>query len=96
MSNNQPDLVLDGRKLTSLSAFFREFRTIPGVPDWMGENLDALNDVLTGELPPLTIEWHHMAISRNRWAEEWEFETLVEILSSNAKWGLTFIAKEGG
>jgi RNAse (barnase) inhibitor barstar len=62
------EYVLDGRKITSLEAFYDQVSSvlIPGA-DW-GRNLDAFNDILRGGFgtPPegFVLRWTHSATSR--------------------------------
>ena len=41
-------VILDGRKLTDMNAFHREFELAFGLPDFYGRNISALIDCLSG------------------------------------------------
>jgi len=50
--------ILDGSKLKTIKDFHTEIRFILGLPDYYGENLDALWDCLTGWIQtPITLIW---------------------------------------
>lgn len=61
---------IDGRKITSVSDFYREIGTaVNGPGGYFGRNLDALADCLRGgfgtpEGRPFAFEWQHSALSR--------------------------------
>lgn len=57
--------VLDGRNLRSLDDVHDSLARGLGFPAYYGRNLDALRDVLIGDLPgPATIVWRDVAESR--------------------------------
>ncbi|WP_126424888.1 barstar family protein [Brevibacillus marinus] len=57
-------VTLDGRQFDNLEQFHRLLRDKLNLPDYYGNNLDALWDCLTGWVEmPLTIEWLNFQIS---------------------------------
>ena len=62
------EYVLDGRRITSLEAFYDEVSStlIPGA--WWGENLDAFDDILRGGFGTpedgFVIRWQHSNVSK--------------------------------
>lgn len=76
--------ILDGNTLDSLAAVHEALARDLGFPAHYGGNLDALWDVLTGDLPgPAEISWRNAAISRERFGEG--FERLARVLREAAK-----------
>jgi RNAse (barnase) inhibitor barstar len=71
-STESPPVVyqIDGRKIKSLSDFYREIGTaVNGAGGYFGRNLDALADCLRGgfgtpEQRPYEFEWQHSAVSQ--------------------------------
>jgi RNAse (barnase) inhibitor barstar len=62
------EIILDGRRVVSLEAFFEEFDRVALSTEYWGRNLDAFNDVLRGGFgtPPegFTLRWADSAASR--------------------------------
>ncbi|MED2941804.1 barstar family protein [Bacillus swezeyi] len=58
-------VILNGESILSISDLHKELKKQLGLPDYYGENLDALWDCLTGWVNmPLVIEWKHVEKSR--------------------------------
>ncbi|MEC1552869.1 barstar family protein [Bacillus haynesii] len=58
-------VILYGEKITSVSDLHKELKEQLELPDYYGENLDALWDCLTGWVDmPLLIEWKNVEKSR--------------------------------
>ena len=56
--------VIQGRRLRSLPDLYATMSRQLGFPDHFGNNLDALYDVLTGDIPgPVEIVWRDHALS---------------------------------
>nr|WP_313780584.1 barstar family protein [Paenibacillus larvae] len=54
------DILLDGRKIGNLGQLHTVLKEALELPDYYGNNLDALWDCLTGYVAmPLTIRWVH-------------------------------------
>ncbi len=76
--------VLDGRRISTRGGFYDELARQAPLPAHFGRNLDALWDVLTGELPgPLEIVWEHASASRRAMGAE-EHDRLVKLLRDAA------------
>jgi ribonuclease inhibitor len=59
------ELILEGSKLKTIEDFHNEIKSILGLPDHYGNNLDALSDCLTGWVEtPLTLVWKDFEISK--------------------------------
>ncbi|EWH20106.1 barstar family protein [Bacillus haynesii] len=59
-------VILYGEKITSVSDLHKALKEQLELPDYYGENLDALWDCLTGWVSmPLLIEWKNVEKSRN-------------------------------
>ncbi len=57
--------VIDGRKVKTREQFHATVKRALSLPEHYGANLDALWDVLTGDVPrPVSIEWTYSDISR--------------------------------
>ena len=57
-------IILDGKDFTSKEKLHKILKDKLGLPDYYGENLDALWDCLTGWIDlPLTIEFHNFSES---------------------------------
>jgi len=58
-------VVIEGAALTSLDEAYSALARALPLPDHFGDNLDALFDSLTGDVPgPLDIEWRDSAAAR--------------------------------
>jgi len=52
-------VIIDGRKITDKKMLHAYLKEQCGFPDYYGNNLDALYDVLTGRSEPLEIKVEH-------------------------------------
>lgn len=53
--------VIDFESITNMDDFYEQLKEIIALPEYFGDNLDALNDVITGDLPlPLSIKFVNM------------------------------------
>ena len=60
-------IVIDGNQITSKEDLHKILKRELELPDYYGNNLDALFDCLTGWVDlPLTIEWKNYSGSKNR------------------------------
>jgi len=58
-------IILDGSKITSKKILHNMLKTELKLPDYYGENLDALWDVLSEEMEdPLVIIWQDFSVSK--------------------------------
>ncbi|AHD05695.1 barnase inhibitor [Paenibacillus larvae subsp. pulvifaciens] len=61
------DILLDGRKIGNLGQLHTVLKEALELPDYYGNNLDALWDCLTGYVAmPLTIRWVHFQESEKK------------------------------
>ncbi len=59
------EVVLDGKQIRNQHEFHQVLREKLGLPDYYGDNLDALWDCLTGWVEtPLTIVWKDFHVSQ--------------------------------
>jgi ribonuclease inhibitor len=71
--------ILEGTKLQSPDEVYEALATELDLPAHFGRNLDALRDVLTGEVPgPVEIVWRDGALSHERMGAA--FRRLAEVL----------------
>lgn len=63
------EYILDGRRTTTLQAFYTEIRQVLLAGQTWGENLDALDQILQGDYGPVPatfrLVWSHSAIARS-------------------------------
>ena len=70
MTSEPVVFTIDGRKIKSTNAFYREIgRAVHGPDGYFGRNLDALADCLRGgfgtpEDRPFQFDWQHSAVSQ--------------------------------
>ena len=58
METDPIEVFIDGAAIDSKEAFFEAFVALESVPDWVGHNLDALWDTLTGLIEaPMVLNW---------------------------------------
>ena len=58
-------VILKGSEIKSISDFHKQIKTLLELPDYYGENLDALWDCLTGWIStPLTLVWEDFNVSK--------------------------------
>lgn len=59
------NIVLEGKRINSIESFHFEVKSSLNLPEYYGENLDALWDCLTGCIEtPLTLIWSDFEISK--------------------------------
>lgn len=67
------EVFVDGSTIDSKEAFFQAFVALEGVPDWVGHNLDALWDTLTGLIEaPMVLNWAHSEESARAMGPDFE------------------------
>ena len=60
------EAILEGTKIKSIEDFHRLVKDVLNLPDYYGENLDALWDCLTGWVDlPLTLVWKDFEYSKS-------------------------------
>jgi ribonuclease inhibitor len=57
---------LDGAAMTTAALMHRQLQEHLSLPDYYGQNLDALWDCLHYVDLPLTVRWHHFAASQRQ------------------------------
>jgi len=58
-------IILEGSRIKTIEDFHREIKNVLELPDYYGNNLDALWDCLTGWIEtPLTLIWKDFGISK--------------------------------
>jgi ribonuclease inhibitor len=74
--------VLDGREMRTRDQFHAAVKRELSLPEYYGNNLDALWDSLTTDVPrPVSIEWNHSALSREYLGEYFDqIRSLLEDL----------------
>jgi len=82
---------LEGNEIRSEAAFHAAIAAALSFPDHYGENLDALWDVLTGDVErPVVLVWKNAETSRAALASK--FEAIVELMrkveQQDVTWGL--------
>lgn len=84
MSLTHARVVLDGKKVASMDDFYDALASQLALPDHFGRNLDALWDVLTGDVEgPLEIVWQHAVDSQQGMGDR--FHAVVALLLEAAK-----------
>ncbi|GMX62855.1 barstar family protein [Paenibacillus elgii] len=64
------DIILDGSKIDNVSQLHAVLKEALELPEYYGNNLDALWDCLTGWVEmPLTIRWLHFQVSEKKLGE---------------------------
>lgn len=64
------NVILEGNEIKSVDDFHRKIKEVLDLPNYYGENLDALWDCLTGWIePPLTIVWNNFEESKSNLGE---------------------------
>lgn len=57
------EVIIDGSKIKTIEDFHREIKRVLDLPDYYGENLDALWDCLTGWVElPISLVWKDFEI----------------------------------
>ena len=75
---------IDGREVLTLNDFHTKLKACPAVPNFYGQNLDALSDTLFGLVErPFMIVWTNASVSRANLGEE--FDKITEIMAEAAK-----------
>jgi ribonuclease inhibitor len=85
------DCILEGNKINSLADAYEELARQLEFPDWFGENLDALWDILSAEIEgPICIIWKNAERSKATMGDH--FNKLTELLREveNARDDFTF------
>ena len=60
------EVTLDGKKILTESSFHEEMKNKLDLPDYYGENLDALWDCITGEIElPIRLIWQDSNASKS-------------------------------
>lgn len=60
------EVFIEGDKIKTIENFHKEIKRALALPDYYGENLDALWDCLTGWIEtPLTLVWKNFETSRH-------------------------------
>jgi ribonuclease inhibitor len=85
---NRPDIVLEGKKINSMSDFYDQLVIQLNLPDWFGRNFSALNDALNGDglgegmsAEGRRIVWKDYSAAKN--ALGTDFDDIVEIFEDN-------------
>ncbi|HDK7166202.1 TPA: barstar family protein [Clostridium botulinum] len=61
------NIIIDGSKINDKNQFHEYIKEIMELPEYYGENLDALWDCITGWITlPVKIEWTNYAVSKER------------------------------
>ncbi|NFP90979.1 barstar family protein [Clostridium sporogenes] len=61
------NIIIDGSKINDKNQFHEYIKEIMELPEYYGENLDALWDCITGWIIlPVKIEWTNYAVSKER------------------------------
>ena len=60
------EIVLNGLELESMEAVHRRFAEVLALPEYYGQNLDALFDCLTEQTDPLTVRLLHREALEDR------------------------------
>ena len=81
--------IIDGTKFSTLDEFYDYISKLMELDDW-GRNLDALNDVLYGDMgnipnSGITILWKHSDLSRKRLGTKYPVVKSIMELHKNVK-----------
>ncbi len=77
--------VFDGADIQSKADFFAAFRAIDGVPDWSGDNVDMLWEVVTGRIErPIDLIW--VNAEQSRAALGIDFMMIWAVLQEAVQW----------
>lgn len=70
-------VVFDFREIDSLEAFYQQFQQQFSLPKWFGHNLDALWDVITGEIElPVTLVFSHLKLPQRT-----QFSAIIDLMN---------------
>lgn len=79
--NTENLIIIDFTDLGDMEDFYRELRQKASLPEHFGDNLDALNDWITGSAKlPLNLEFENMAPDQLE-----TFEPLIETMEEIAE-----------
>lgn len=77
-------VTIDGRRTRTLADFYRQAREHLNLDEDFGDNLDALRDALTTDVPgPVKIRWRHTGRARRALGKD--FERLLAVLEGAAQ-----------
>ena len=78
-------ITIDGTKLATEKDFHQFLKKELEFPDYYGENLDALWDMLTAWIDlPLTVEWKYVAECKRKWGEN-RVEKILDVFREAEK-----------
>ena len=81
---NELIFTIDGREILTSNDFHTKLKACSAVPEFYGQNLDALSDTLFGLVErPFMIVWTSASVSRANLGGE--FNKIIEIMAEAAK-----------